>query len=78
MKNLNHCRKMKTTVKLFAAGLLLARAGSTLADVRYVDVNSTNATPPFTDCRRRVTPCAPMAGRGLPALPKKRKKKSNQ
>ena len=28
------------------AALLLASAASALADVRYVDVNSTNATPP--------------------------------
>ena len=36
-----------TRVKFFAAALLLATAGSALADVHYVDVNSTNATPPF-------------------------------
>ena len=38
----------KTAVELFAAGLLLACAGSALADVHYVDVNSTNAAPPYT------------------------------
>src|ERR1051325_275263 len=34
--------------RLFAFGLLLAGAGSALATVRYVDVNSTNATAPYT------------------------------
>ena len=38
---------MKTTLNLFVAGLLLASAASALAVVRYVDVNSTNAAPPF-------------------------------
>ena len=33
--------------RLFAAALLLARVSSALADVHYVDVNSTNATPPY-------------------------------
>ena len=35
--------------RLSAAGLLLASTGSALAAVRYVDVNSTNATPPYTN-----------------------------
>jgi len=34
---------------LFAAALLLACAGTALADVHYVDLNSTNATPPYTN-----------------------------
>src|SRR5215207_6521928 len=38
---------MKTTVKPFVAALLLATVGCALADVHYVDVNSTNATPPY-------------------------------
>jgi hypothetical protein len=45
MNNLNHSRTL--AARLFAAGLLLASAASALADVRYVDVNSTNATPPY-------------------------------
>jgi hypothetical protein len=39
---------MKPKLKLFAAGLLLARIGGVLAATRYVDQNSTNATPPYT------------------------------
>jgi hypothetical protein len=35
---------MKTAIKLFAAALLSA---NTLAEVHYVDVNSTDATPPY-------------------------------
>src|SRR6266571_4075234 len=38
---------MKTTVKPFVAALLLASVSSALAAVRYVDVNSTNATLPY-------------------------------
>jgi hypothetical protein len=37
------------TVKLFAAALLLASGASALAEVCYVDVNCTNATPPYTN-----------------------------
>ena len=39
----------------FAAGLLLASAGSALANVHYVDVNSTNATPPYTNWTTAAT-----------------------
>ena len=39
----------------FAAALLLASAGSALADVRYVDVNSTNATPPYSSWSTAAT-----------------------
>jgi hypothetical protein len=35
--------------RLFAAALLLTSTASALADVHYVDVNSTNATPPYTN-----------------------------
>ncbi|MBI3415421.1 MAG: PKD domain-containing protein, partial [Verrucomicrobia bacterium] len=35
-------------VWLFAAGMLLATAGSALADVRYVNVNSATPMPPYT------------------------------
>src|SRR6266581_9695270 len=38
---------MKTTAKPFVAALLLASVSSALAAVRYVDVNSTNASPPY-------------------------------
>ncbi len=41
--------KMKTTIKVFTAALLLASAASSLAAVHYVDVNGTNATPPYTN-----------------------------
>src|SRR5258706_15454437 len=47
MNNANHFRAL--AAQLRAAGLLLACAGSALADVHYVDVNSTNATPPYTN-----------------------------
>ena len=42
---LNHFRTL--AARLFAAGMFLASAGSVLAAVRYVDVNSTNATLPY-------------------------------
>jgi hypothetical protein len=43
----SHTRTL--AARLFAAALLLAGAGSALATVHYVDVNSTNATPPYTN-----------------------------
>jgi hypothetical protein len=46
---------MKTITKLFAAALLLATFGSALAGVHYVDVNSTNATPPYTSWTTAAT-----------------------
>jgi len=39
---------MKTQLNLFAAALFLASAGTALAAVRYVDVNSTNSMWPYT------------------------------
>src|SRR5215203_649304 len=39
---------MKTTIILFATTLLLTSGASAQADVHYVDVNSTNATPPYS------------------------------
>ncbi len=53
MNNLNQYRTL--TARLFAAALLLPCAGSALADVRYVDVNSTNATPPYTNWTTAAT-----------------------
>jgi len=46
---------MKTPAKVFAAALLLASAVSALAGVHYVDVNSTNATPPYTSWATAAT-----------------------
>jgi hypothetical protein len=46
---------MKTTANLFAAALLLASAGSALAAVRYVDVNSASNTPPYTSWATAAT-----------------------
>jgi hypothetical protein len=40
---------------LLAAGLFLALANSALAEVHYVDVNSTNATPPYTNWTTAAT-----------------------
>ena len=38
---------MKTLIKFFCATMLFATAATALAEVHYVDVNSTNATPPY-------------------------------
>src|SRR6267142_5948868 len=46
---------MKTCIKYFAAALLLTALSSALADVRYVDVNGTNATPPYSSWARAAT-----------------------
>src|SRR5436190_23971118 len=43
---------MKTIVKVIFALLFVASA---LADVHYVDVNSTNATPPYTNWTTAAT-----------------------
>ena len=40
---------------LFAAVMLLATAASALAAVHYVDVNSTNAMPPYTNWTTAAT-----------------------
>jgi hypothetical protein len=39
---------MKARLKLFSVALILITTANALADVHYVDLNSTNATPPFT------------------------------
>ena len=46
---------MRTTLTILAGGMLLVIAGSALADVHYVDVNSTNATPPYTSWSTAAT-----------------------
>jgi hypothetical protein len=46
---------MKTTANFFAAALLLASAGSVLAAVRYVDVNSASNAPPYTSWATAAT-----------------------
>jgi hypothetical protein len=53
MIDLNHSRTW--VARLFAAALLLTAAGSAFADVHYVDVNSTNATPPCTNWTTAAT-----------------------
>ena len=53
MRNLDHSRIL--VARLFATGLLLASAGAALAAVHYVDVNSTNATPPNTNWTTAAT-----------------------
>src|SRR6266542_1786530 len=53
MKNLDHSRML--VARLFATGLLLTGAVSALAEVHYVDVNSTNATPPYTNWTTAAT-----------------------
>src|SRR5947207_11467811 len=44
-----------TAIKFLAATVLLAFASSALAAVHYVDVNSTNATPPYTNWTTAAT-----------------------
>src|SRR3989442_9996481 len=53
MNHLKHARTL--AAQLFAAALPLAPAGSALADVHYVDVNNTNATPPYTNWTTAAT-----------------------
>ena len=53
MRNLNHPRTFAP--RLFAAALLLATAANALAEVHYVDLNSTNATPPYTNWATAAT-----------------------
>ena len=45
---------MTTKVGFLAAGLLLANASNALADMHYVDVTGTNATPPTPIVQPRV------------------------
>src|SRR6516225_5011729 len=47
---------MKTaTMNVLAPALLLASAGTALAAVHYVDLNSTNTTPPYSDWSTAAT-----------------------
>ncbi len=47
MSNPNHSRTLAPWG--FAVALVLSSVGNALADVRYVNVNCTNATPPYTN-----------------------------
>src|SRR5438876_11450384 len=47
--------KMKPTISLLGAGLLLAGGASALATVHYVDLNSTNAMPPYVNWTTAAT-----------------------
>ena len=53
MNNPDHYRRL--VARLFAAALLMASVGIALAGVHYVDVNSTNATPPYTSWAKAAT-----------------------
>jgi len=46
---------MKTKINFFVAALLLASASSALAATHYVDMNSANATPPYTNWTTAAT-----------------------
>jgi len=45
----------KTALKLFAAGTMLTGAARIIAATLYVDVNSTNATQPYTNWATAAT-----------------------
>jgi PKD repeat protein len=53
MNNLNHCRPLAG--RLFTASLLVISAGGGLAAVRFVDVNSANPTPPYSNWATAAT-----------------------
>ena len=57
MQNLN--RSQTLAPRLFSAALFLASAGSTFADMHYVDLNSSNSAPPYlswTTAATNITP----------------------
>jgi hypothetical protein len=53
MKDLNY--SVMFAARLLAAGMLLATAGSALADVRYVNLNSSSPTAPYTNWTTAAT-----------------------
>src|SRR6266404_8209746 len=53
MDKMDHSRSF--AARLIASAMFLAIAGSALAGVHYVDVNSTNATPPYTNWTSAAT-----------------------
>jgi hypothetical protein len=46
-----------TKLSLLATGLFLAATGSALATVRYVNVNNSNPTSPYTNWATAAAPC---------------------
>ena len=53
MKDLNH--SLMFAARLLAAGMFLGIAGSALADVRYVNLNSPSPTAPYTSWTTAAT-----------------------
>ncbi len=53
---MNELNASRTLAAWFCgAGLFVAGAGSAPAEVHYVDLNSTNATPPYTNWATAAT-----------------------
>src|SRR5712671_429447 len=55
MKNGTSMFSVRCSMLNLALAVLPFSSGSALADVRYVDVNSTNATPPYTNWTTAAT-----------------------